>query len=116
MLIILVALLCNGCAIYRVDEAKVLNEYEAGSRDLKLELGPENTPHCLGILMVLTAGIIPDYCPREYVVNSSNETIANVRVTHLIGWASLLVVVSPNWHRDTEDFEEKVIGQAIEAQ
>lgn len=50
ILIIFVALLLSGCAIYKVGESKPLNKYEEDLDGLTLDLGKENTPHCLGVI------------------------------------------------------------------
>lgn len=99
-----------GCATHKIslDER---SESLKDAEDIQISMVRPPFPHCgAQYLTVLTIGLFPSICDREYEVRSEKaDTEAGLAtVTYVQGWVSLILAPSSSWSFNDYELEKQI--------
>lgn len=105
--IIIVTAILTGCAAHKItldERAEKLLDAE----NIQISMAGTPFPHCgAQYLTVLTIGLFPCICDREYEVRSESES-GVATVTYVQGWVSLILAPSSSWSFDDYELEKQI--------
>ncbi|WP_348672815.1 hypothetical protein [uncultured Abyssibacter sp.] len=107
---IIIAAISMGCATHKITlDEKALKLKDA--KEIQISMAGTPFPHCgAQYLTVLTIGLFPSICDREYEVRSEKADTEGglATVTYVQGWVSLILAPSSNWSFDDFELEKQI--------